>query len=252
MFQINLAHKIAWVTGASRGIGRSIAITLAELGCDVAVGFNTRKDGAVAVAEEIKKLGRRAVIVGGDMGIEGDVVKMHEAIEAELGTVDILINNAGTIADNLFLSLEDGDWKKVIDANIMGVVYATKVVMRGMMMKRSGRVVNMSSVAATKGGRGQANYAATKGAVESMTRSLATEFASRGITVNCIAPGVIETDMSKEIISLGKDEILLRQLIKRFGRADEIAGWVAMLVSQEFGGFMTGQVIHVDGGVKMA
>jgi 3-oxoacyl-[acyl-carrier protein] reductase len=146
--------------------------------------------------------------------------------------------------------LEENDWHNVLDANVMGTARVSKQVIRGMMMKRWGRIINLSSVAATKAGRGQSNYAASKGAIEAMSRGLACEIGSRGITVNCIAPGVIETDMSEEVRKLASDEILDRQVVKRFGNPTEIAAWAVFLAS-DYGGFMTGQTIHIDGGMKM-
>ena len=146
--------------------------------------------------------------------------------------------------------LEEDDWSNVINTNLMGTVNVTKTVIKDFMMQRWGRIINLSSVAATKGGRGQANYAATKGAIEAMSRSLSVELAKRNITVNCVAPGVIETEMSKAVRKLAHDEIMDRQLIKRYGTPEEIAAWIVFLAS-DFGEYMTGQVIHVDGGLKM-
>ena len=250
MFSIELNDQVAWVTGGSRGIGKATTLALAQAGCHVAIGFHSKEAEAVEVANQVRALGRKAMAVQADIGSGSAMEAAYEKISSELGPVEILVNSAGVIADNLFMMLEDEDWQKVLNTNIMGTVHAIKATVRGMMMKRRGRIINLSSVAATKGGRGQANYAASKGAVEAMTRSLAVELASRNITVNCVAPGVIETDMTQEVVRLAKDEILDRQLVKRLGRPDEIAAWTLFLASK-YGEFVTGQVIHVDGGMKM-
>ena len=194
--------------------------------------------------------GRKACAVQVDVAAPGACEAAYAKITAALGPVDVLVNSAGVVADNLFVMLEDEDWRKVLDTNLMGVVHATKAVTRDLMMKRWGRVINLSSVAGTKGGRGQANYAASKGAVEAMTRSLAVELAKRNITVNCVAPGVIATDMSAEVRRLADQEIMDRQLVKRYGTPEEVAAWVVLLAS-DFGEFVTGTVVHVDGGMKM-
>ncbi len=250
MFSIEIPGQVAWVTGGSRGIGRAVALALANAGCNVAIGYRSRADEAEGVVREITDLGCKAIAVKMDVGNAKECEEAHAIVGKELGPVTILVNSAGVTADNLFIMLGEDDWKSVISTNLMGVVNVTKACMRDMMMKRNGRVINLSSVAGTKGGRGQSNYAATKGAVEAMTRSLAVEMGSRGITVNCVAPGVIETEMAAEVIKLAKDQILDRQIVKRFGKPEEIAAWVLFLASKH-GEFITGQTIHVDGGLKM-
>jgi len=250
MFGVNLTGKIAWVTGASRGIGRATAVALAQAGCDVALGYSTKADAAQETAARVTALGRKAHVVQVNVADFASCEKAYEEISSSIGKIDILVNNAGVTADNLFMMLEDADWQSVLGVNLMGTVHTIKVVVKDLMMKRNGRIINLSSVAATKGGRGQANYAASKGAVEAMSRSLAVELSKRNITVNCVAPGVIETDMSAEVRKLGHDEIMDRQLVKRYGKPEEIAAWVVFLAS-EYGEFITGQTIHVDGGLKM-
>ena len=250
MFEISLKDKRAWVTGGSRGIGRAIVVALAKAGCDVAVGYHSREADAASVCKEVEALGRKAFAVQVDVAQPGACETEYAKITAALGPVDVLVNSAGVVADNLFVMLEEEDWRKVIDTNLMGVVHATKAVTKDLMMKRWGRIINLSSVAGTKGGRGQANYAASKGAVEALTRSLAVELAKRNITVNCVAPGVIATDMSAEVRRLADQEIMDRQLVKRYGTPEEVAAWVVLLAS-DFGEFVTGQVMHVDGGLKM-
>jgi 3-oxoacyl-[acyl-carrier protein] reductase len=180
----------------------------------------------------------------------GSCERAYEHIVEKIGPVDILVNSAGIIKDDLFSMLDDDAWQGVLNTNVLGTVHTSRLVIKDMMLKRRGRIINISSAAATKGGRGQANYAASKGAIESMSRSLAVELGRRGITVNCVAPGVIETDMSREIRSLAAPEILSRQIIQRFGQPQEVAAWVVCLAS-DFGAFITGEVIHIDGGLKL-
>lgn len=248
MFTIDLTGKVAWVTGGSRGIGKATAIALAQAGCDVAITFRSQEDEAKQVAASIEALDRKVCVQQLDVTDAAACQTVYDNINHALGKVDILVNNAGVVSDNLFMMLEADDWQKVLDTNVMGPVNVTKTVIKDMMMRRWGRVINMSSVAASKGGRGQANYAASKGAIEAMTRSLAVELAKRNITVNCIAPGVIETEMSAEVRKLGHEEIMSRQLIKRYGRAEEIAAWVVFLASNH-GEFITGEVLAINGGL---
>lgn len=251
MFEIDLSGKRAWVTGGSRGIGKATCLALARAGCDIAVGFHTAEAEAEAVAQEVRALGRRAISVGGDLGNAAACEAAHQRIAAELGHIDVLVNNAGAIRDKLFLLLEPSDWQAVLDANLGSCVNATRVCVRAMWPKRAGKIINISSVAATRGGAGQSNYVATKAAIEGITRSLAVEFGARKITVNCIAPGVIETEMSEALVASSKDGILERQILKRLGKPDEIAAWVVWLASAHTD-WVSGQVFHVDGGLKMA
>jgi 3-oxoacyl-[acyl-carrier protein] reductase len=248
--KIDLNGKVAWITGGGKGIGAAIARSMATCGAKVAIGYNQSSSAAEQLKSELMSMDCQAIAIQVDVSDSASCEAAYQKISDSLGPVDILVNNAGVIADDLFLMLEDDSWSKVIATNLMGTVHATKCCIRGMMMKRNGRIINISSVAASKGGRGQSNYAASKGAVESMTRSLAVEFGSKGITVNCVAPGVIETDMSKEVVKLAKDEIMSRQVVKRLGKPEEIAAWVTMLASN-YGEFITGEVIHVDGGMKL-
>ena len=173
-----------------------------------------------------------------------------ERIVDSRGRIDVLVNNAGIVRDNLLGMLEDEDIHAVLDTNIGGVFNLTRAVSRHMISKRSGRIVNLSSVAAAKGGRGQSNYAASKGAIEAFTRAMAVELASRKITVNCVAPGVIETEMSQQVRDLADDQIKARILLRRYGQAQDVAHAVWFLASR-FGDYITGEVLHVDGGFKM-
>ena len=250
MFGVNLPGKIAWVTGGSRGIGRATCLALADAGADVAVGYKAQAEAAAAVVAGVVAKGRRAIAVQVDVTSAESCTAAYELIDKALGKTDILVNNAAVVADNLFPMLEAADWKSVLDTNLMGVVHATQAVVRDLMMKRAGRIINVTSAAGTKGGRGQSNYAASKGAVEAMSRSLAVELSKRNITVNCVAPGVIETDMSAEIRKLAEKEILERQLIKRFGKPEEVAALIVFLAS-DHAAFITGQTFGIDGGLKM-
>jgi 3-oxoacyl-[acyl-carrier protein] reductase len=246
-----LKGKVSWITGGSRGIGRSIALTFAKEGSDIVISYASNDQAAQNVVAQIQELGVKAMAIRTNVADYEEVVKSHDKIKESFGSVDILVNSAGIIKDNLFILLGVEDWQSVIQTNLLGSVYTCKEVLRGMMQKRWGRIINLSSVAATRGGKGQANYAASKGAIEAMTRSLAAEIGKRNITVNCIAPGVIQTEMTEEVLRLAKDEIMDKQIVKRFGEPEEIAAWAVMLASEQ-GGFMTGQVLHVDGGLKMA
>lgn len=250
VFNLDLTGKSVWITGGSRGLGRAMAVAFAKAGSDVAISWRSGEDAGRAVAQEVEALGRRALSLRCDVTDAAAVEQARDQIESVFGTIDILVNNAGVVRDNLFMMLEDKDWDEVFATNVMGAVHCSRSVIRGMMMRRWGRIINISSIAASRGGRGQSNYAASKGALESLTQSLAVELASRNILVNCIAPGVIETEMSREVIGLAKDLILNHQLLKRFGRPEDIAAWAVMLAS-EHAAFMTGQVVTIDGGYKL-
>ena len=251
MLPIDLKDKVMWVTGGNRGIGRAVALAAAEAGAHVGISYRTRSKEASEVIDLIKAKGRKAVAVATDVGDKSSCESSYQKITEQLGSLDVLVNNAGLVRDNLFAVLEDADWQSVLQTNLMGVVHTCQTVIRPMMGKRSGRIINLSSAAGTKGGRGQSNYAASKGAVEAFTRSLAVEIGRRGVTVNCIAPGVIATEMSAEVRKLGHEEIMSRQVIKRYGEPHEIAAMVCYLASP-FGDYITGQTFHIDGGLKMA
>jgi 3-oxoacyl-[acyl-carrier protein] reductase len=249
-FQIEdgLSGRFALVTGGSRGIGRSIVEQLAKAGMDVTFTYLGNESAANAVISENPDLKIAAAKVDGR-----DSAAVNAAIEAlveRTGRIDVLVNNAGVIRDNLLPMLEDDDLKAVFETNIEGVFHFCRAVVPHMMSKRYGRIVNLSSVSATKGGRGQTNYAASKGAIKSFTQALAVEVGRRHIRVNAVAPGVIETDMSAEVRSLGGDEILSNIVLKRYGQPAEIAEAVWFL-SSDLSGYITGQVLSVDGGLKM-
>ena len=241
-----LAGKVALVSGGSRGIGRAIVELFARDGMDV-VFFYRGNDQA---AQEVVASGGKVEAMQVDVTDAAAVAAAVERIVDARGRIDVLVNNAGIVRDNLLGMLEDDDIHAVLDTNIGGVFNLTRAVSRHMISKRSGRIVNLSSVAAAKGGRGQSNYAASKGAIEAFTRAMAVELASRKITVNCVAPGVIETEMSQQVRDLADDQIKARILLRRYGQAQDVAHGVWFLASR-FGDYITGQVLHVDGGFKM-
>lgn len=252
MFAVDLKGKKAWVTGGSRGIGAQVCRALARAGADVGLTYRSQDQEAADVAGSLREFGVKSLAVKADAAKRESVEEGYAKIKAELGSVDILVNCAGIIRDNLFIKLKEEDWQDVIQTNLFGTMYSCRAVVRDMMSNRWGRIINFSSVASERGGIGQTNYAASKGAVEAMTRTLACEVGRRSVTVNCIAPGVINTEMTKAIRNEdGEAKLLESQIIKRLGEPDEIAAWVTWLAS-DYTGFMTGQVVRVDGGLKLA
>ncbi|MEQ1841096.1 MAG: 3-oxoacyl-ACP reductase family protein [Verrucomicrobiales bacterium] len=243
-----LAGRNALVTGGSRGIGRAIVERLAGAGMDVTFTYLGNEAAANAVVSENPGLKITAVKV--DARDSAAARQCVEAVIERVGTIDVLVNNAGVIRDNLLPLLEDEDLKTVFATNIEGVFNFCRAVVPFMMSKRYGRIINISSVSADKGGRGQTNYAASKGAINSFTKSLAVEVGRRGIRVNAVAPGVIETEMSQEVRDLAGDEIISNIVLKRYGLPSEIADAVWFL-SSDLASYVTGQILSVDGGFKM-
>ncbi|WP_312469265.1 3-oxoacyl-[acyl-carrier-protein] reductase [Neobacillus sp.] len=245
-----LAGKAALVTGASRGIGREIALELARQGADVAVNFAGSEAKANEVVDEIKALGREAFAVKCDVSNVVEVTEMvREAID-RFGKLDILVNNAGITKDNLLMRMKEEEWDDVININLKGVFLCTKAVTRQMMKQRVGRIINIASIVGVSGNPGQANYVAAKAGVIGLTKTTAKELASRNITVNAIAPGFITTDMTDKLSEDVKTEMLKQIPLARLGEPKDIAKITAFLASDDTS-YITGQTFHVDGGMVM-
>ena len=247
---MQLEGKVALVTGASRGIGKAIALMLAENGADIAVNFAGSTAAAEAVAAEIEKMGRKAILVQGDVSKADVCVEIVDKVVSELGHIDILVNNAGITRDTLLLRMKEEDWDAVLNTNLKGVFNCTKAAVKYMAKQRSGSIVNISSVVALMGNAGQANYAAAKAGILGFTRSVAKEMAARGIRVNAVTPGFIKTDMtsvlSEKVVAAMEASIPLARL----GEPEDIAKAVLFLVSDN-AAYITGQTLHVDGGMVM-
>lgn len=245
-----LEGKVALVTGASRGIGKAIALLLAENGADVAVNFAGSTAAAEAVVAEIEKMGRKAILVQGDVSQTEVCAEMVDKVVKELGHIDILVNNAGITRDTLLLRMKEEDWDAVLSTNLKGVFNCTKAAVKYMAKQRSGSIVNISSVVALMGNAGQTNYAAAKAGILGFTRSVAKEMAARGIRVNAVTPGFIKTDMtsvlSEKVVAAMEASIPLARL----GEPEDIAKAVLFLVSDN-AAYITGQTLHVDGGMVM-
>ena len=245
-----LKDKVALVTGASRGIGKAIALSLAENGAAVAVNYSSSEASAVEVAELIRKNGGKAEIFKARVNEEAEVEEMFTAIEKSLGPVDILVNNAGITKDNLIMRMKTEEWDSVIDVNLKGTFLCTRRALKAMMKNRYGKIINLSSVVGFSGNAGQFNYSATKAGVIGMTKSAALELASRGIRVNAVAPGFIETDMTASLTDEVKAAYLEKIPLKALGKPEDIANAVAYLASP-LSDYMTGQTLHLNGGMYL-
>ena len=245
-----LEGKVALVTGASRGIGREIALTQAEYWADVILNYNGSEEKAAQVKAEIEKLGRRAKMVQCSVADYEASGKMISDMLAVFGHIDILINNAGITKDNLMIKMSEDDFDAVIDTNLKGTFNTIKHMYRAFLKQRAGRIINLSSVSGVLGNAGQANYAASKAGVIGLTKSMAKELASRNITVNAVAPGYIDTDMTQAMGDGAKEAIIAQIPLKRAGQTKDIAEMVAFLASDK-ASYITGQIISVDGGMAI-
>ena len=248
--KMHLEGKVALVTGASRGIGRAVAIQLAQSGADVAVNYSGSEAAAQETVDAILALGRKAIKIKANVANAEEVAAMVEETHKTFGHIDILVNNAGITRDGLLMRMKDEDFDAVIDINLKGVYLVTKAVSKIMMKQRSGRIINMTSVVGVMGNAGQANYAASKAGVIGFTKSCAKELASRGITVNAIAPGFINTDMTDVLPEKVKEAMVTQIPLGRMANPEEVAAVTTFLAS-DFASYVTGQVINVDGGMVM-
>lgn len=245
-----LDGKVALVTGASRGIGRGIAVRLARDGAAVAVNYRTDKDAADQVLAEIADAGGHAIAVSGDVSVAADVAAMLDRSVKELGGIHILVNNAGIAADMLTVRLSELDWDRVLDTDLKGAFLTTKAVLRPMMRQRWGRIINIASVVAYTGNAGQASYAAAKAGMVGLTKSVAREVATRGITANVVAPGLIDTEMTVRLPEEIRSWMLGQIPMEKPGVVEDVAAAVAFLAGDETA-YITGQVLNVDGGMVM-
>ena len=248
----NLQHlkdKVAVVTGASRGIGKAAALALASHGAKVVVNYARSSDAAEATVTEISGSGAEAIAVQADVSQSDEVDNLIKATLDKFGRIDVLVNNAGITKDTLLLRMKPEQWQAVIDLNLTGVFLCTKAVSRTMLKQRSGRIINIASVAGQMGNPGQANYSAAKAGVIGFTKTVAKELANRGITVNAVAPGFIETDMTEDLKS---DDIIKFIPLGRYGKPEEVAGTIRFLAADPAAAYITGQVFNVDGGMVMA
>jgi len=247
---IDLSGKSALVTGGSRGIGKAIGLRLATQGADVAFSYKGNEVAARETAREIQAMGRRAIAIQGDVSqVESADAVVKTALDA-FGKLDILVNNAGITRDDLIMRMSPEAWREVLETNLFGAFWMTKAVTRPMLKARGGRIINITSVSGQAGQTGQANYSAAKAGLIGLTKATARELASRGITVNAVAPGFVLTELTQDLPDELKQEITSRTPLGRFGTTEEIANAVAFLASDE-AGYITGQVLAVDGGLVM-
>ncbi len=248
---VELEGKLALVTGASRGIGRAIALELAKNGADVIINYKGSEDKAKELAQEIEKLGKKAYLSRFDVSNPEEVKRSIKEVENSAGSINILVNNAGITRDTLFLRMKEEDWDKVIKTNLYSVFYVTQAVLPMMTKQRWGRIINISSVVAFTGNPGQTNYCAAKAGIIGFTKALSLEVAGRNITVNAVAPGYIETDMTANLPEKVKTAFIEGIPLKRAGSPEEVAHLVAFLASEK-AGYITGCVFHINGGLYRA
>ena len=247
---MSLTGKTAIVTGGSRGIGKAVCLELARRGCNIVLSFAGNTAAADQTAAECRALGVQALAVQSNVADAGAVKALFDAALEKFGSIDILVNNAGITRDNLLMLLKEEDFDAVVDTNLKGTFLCMKAAVRPMMKQRRGRIISLSSVVGLHGNAGQVNYAASKAGVIGMTKSLAKELAGRNITVNAVAPGFIDTDMTAVLPDKAKEAILSSIPMARLGAAEDVASAVAFLASDE-AGYITGQVLAVDGGMSM-
>ena len=245
-----LKGKCALVTGASRGIGKAIALKLASLGANLVLNYRSSEQEALEVEKQVKDMGVDAISVKGDISKLEDVETLVSTAKEKFGAIDIMVNNAGITKDTLILRMKEEDFDTVIDVNLKGVFNWLKTITPVMVRQKYGKIINLSSVVGISGNAGQVNYSASKAGVIGMTKSLAKEVGSRGINVNAVAPGFIETDMTDVLGDKYKDEIKKNIPLKKLGKPEDVANVVAFLASEN-SDYITGQVIHVDGGMLM-
>ncbi len=246
---MSLQNEIALVTGASRGIGAAIADKLAQAGATV-IGTATSEQGAAAITERLRSAGAKGRGMVLNVSDQGSVDVLMEAIGNEFGTLSILVNNAGITRDNLLMRMKDEEWNEIINTNLTSVYRLSKAVLRGMMKARKGRVINISSVVGAMGNAGQTNYSAAKAGIHGFTRSLAREVGSRGITVNAVAPGFIETDMTRELPEAQRKQLIDNIPLQQLGQPEDVANAVLFLAGAS-GRYITGETLHVNGGMYM-
>lgn len=244
-----LKGKVAIITGASRGIGKAAAVALATQGAKVVINYARSSEAAEATVQEITGAGGEAIAIQADVAQSEAVDNLIKTTLKKFGRIDVLVNNAGITKDTLLLRMKPEQWQAVIDLNLTGVFLCTKAVSKTMLKQRSGRIINIASVSGQMGLPGQANYSAAKAGVIGFTKTIAKELANRGVTVNAIAPGFIETDMTKDLKS---DDIVNSIPLGRYGKPEEVAGAISFLACDPAASYITGQVLNVDGGMVMA
>lgn len=243
-------QRVILVTGASRGIGRAIAESLAEPGCDLVINYHSGVEAANETAALVERKGAKAHLRPFDVADQDEVKTAFKEITGSLGRLDVLVNNAGITRDNILPRMKVGEWDEVMEINLRGLFFCCQAAARPMMRQRFGRIVNISSVVGVMGNAGQCNYAAAKAGIIGFTRSMARELISRNVTVNAVAPGYVETDMTAEMADQAREALLAQVPAGRAGTPEEVASAVRFLASDE-AGYITGQVLHVNGGMFM-